>query len=87
MDLPYEATCDHEVYRPRLTVSNRDMVKAFCALSQLGEHEAADKILPSRVKSAIAPMLAVVACDSEGEISILEMYNNLIADLDSEEAE
>ena len=86
MELPYEVTDDHKIGRPRIDVSNKDLIKAFCALTDAGEGAAASRILPVRIKSMMLPLVALSYTIKDEEVSLLDLFNEMIEKHEEEEA-
>lgn len=50
---------DHRVCSRRIEANTVDLVKAYCALVDVGESESADRILPTMTKKRITEILAL----------------------------
>ena len=86
MELPYEVTNDNIIERPRIDVSNKDLIKAFCALIDAGEDRVAGRILPVRIKAIMMPLVALSYTIKEDGVSLLDLFNKMIDEHDEKEA-
>ena len=86
MELPYEVTTDQTIERPRIDVSNKDLIKAFCALTDAGEHEAAGRILPIRIKSLMMSFVALSYTVASNGVSLLDLFNKMLDEHEEEAA-